>query len=387
MPCHTLTMRVLHVGKFWPPYAGGIERSMRELCVGLAARGIAVDVLAHASPGHRGRTFDDDGVAVTQMRCLGQVAYTPVSPGFLPELWRQLQRKPDLIHLHMPNPAAFWALLLPAARRVPWVVHWHSDIPLAEAPASVRAAYPLYRPWEHALLRRATRIITTSPGYRDASAPLQAWRDKTRVVPLGIAPDDDAPSPVQGGDLWPGTGLRLLAVGRLSHYKGFDVLLRALAQTPEIQLLLIGDGECATSLRTLVADLGLGNRVRLAGAVDDATRDAAYAAAELFCLPSIARSEAFGMVLLEAMRARLPVVSSDVSGSGMHFVLDAGRAGALVPPGDASALAETLVALAADPARRHALANAGHARWREHFTLDAMTDGVHHVYEEIRGSV
>ncbi|MDN5925157.1 MAG: glycosyltransferase, partial [Xanthomonadales bacterium] len=182
-------MRVLHVGKFWPPYAGGIERAMHGLCAGLAAEGQQVDVLAHADPGQwRGQTFSDHGIGVHLVGCAGQVAYTPMSPSFAPTLARLLrQRQPQLLHLHMPNPAVFWALLLPSARRLPWVVHWHADIPLREAPLAVRMAYPFYQPWQRALLTRAHRIIATSPHYRDASVPLAPWRDKTRVIPLSLA--------------------------------------------------------------------------------------------------------------------------------------------------------------------------------------------------------
>ncbi|HET8897626.1 MAG TPA: glycosyltransferase [Rhodanobacteraceae bacterium] len=375
-------MHVLHIGKFWPPYAGGIERSMRDLCVGLVQDGITVDVLAHAAPGdRRGRAFDDAGIAVRLLPCLGQLAYAPVSPGFPLALHRALQRKPDLLHLHLPNPAAFWALLSPAARALPWVLQWQSDIP-ADAPGLVRLAYPLYRPWERALLARAACVIASSPNYRDASTALAPWRDKTRVLPLGLPPDTAKPV-ADGAALWPGQGLRLLAVGRLSHYKGFNVLLDALAQTPGVQLLLIGAGECAAELAQQVTALGLGARVRLAGAVDDATRDAAYAAAEMFCLPSIARSESFGMVLLEAMRASLPTLASDVPGSGMHFVLDGGRAGRLVPPNDAPALAAALTELAADPASRRQLATAGHARWQSTFTLTAMAAGIRGIYADV----
>lgn len=381
-------MRALHIGKFWPPYAGGIERFSQALCAGLADRGMDVDVLAHASPGQAKSCTNAQRLHVELAACLGQVAYTPLSPGFAPALLRQLrQRKPQLVHLHMPNPAAFWPLLMPAARKLPWVVHWHSDIPLQDAPTSVRLAYPLYRPWERALLRRAETIIATSPGYRDASAPLQPFRDKVKVVPLGLNP---SPPPSehaveQARALWPADGLRLLAVGRLSHYKGFDVLLRALAQTRDINLVLIGSGECASSLQQLRSELGLEHRVRLAGALNDQQRDAAYAAAELFCLPSVARSEAFGLVLLEAMRAGLPVIASDVKGSGIHHVVDAGRAGRLVAAGNVALLANALSGLAADPARREAVARAGHARWQTEFTLDSVVEATFALYQQLLG--
>lgn len=378
-------MRILHVGKFWPPYAGGIERAMHDLCLGLVDKGLDVSVLAHATPRQwRSRETEESGMHVRLTACLGQFAYAPVSPTFIHSLSRMIaEHNPQVLHLHMPNPAAFWALCVPAARRLPWVVHWHSDIPLAQAPGVVRKLYPLYRPFENALLRRAKRLIATSPDYRDSSTALRPWRDKTEVIPLGMQPAATTSTQVrdEGIALWPGRGLRLLAVGRLSHYKGFDVLLQAMVHAPEVQLLLIGDGECASQLHSLVDRLGLASRVRLAGALDDGERDAAYSAAELFCLPSIARSEAFGMVLLEAMRSRVPVVASRVPGSGMAHVVGQGDAGCLVPPGDSKALGDALAHLAANPARREQLAQAGYDRWRQHFTLEASAASVANLYQ------
>ena len=382
-------MRVLHIGKFWPPYAGGIERASRELCLALAATGVEVSVLAHATPpAWRSHEWQDEGIPVRLAACPGQLAYAPLSPGFRRGLSSMIARhRPQLLHLHMPNPAAFWALSLPAARRLPWLVHWHSDIPLAQAPGVVRLLYPLYRPFEKALLVGAVRIVATSPDYRDASPALRPWSDKTAVVPLGmpaaVATTKEARD--NACALWPGSGLRLLSVGRLSHYKGFDVLLDALVETPDVQLLLIGDGECMASLRAQVARLGLADRVHLAGRLDDAQRDAAYAVAELFCLPSVARSEAFGMVLLEAMRQHLPVLASRVAGSGMAHVLGQGSAGCLVPPGEARALAGALNRLAGNPEKRQQLAEAGYRRWHRFFTLQESASQFRTLYRDILG--
>jgi len=183
-------MRVLHIGKFFPPYPGGIERSCADLTSALVARGVATAMLAHAEPGsHRSRQFVADGVEITLAACHGQLLYAPVSPAFPRLLARTIRAfKPDLLHIHMPNTSAFWALLSPAARRLPWIVHWHSDIPLNSLRSSLRLAYGVYRPWEQALLRRARAVIATSQPYVDASMALRPWRDKVRVVPLGIAP-------------------------------------------------------------------------------------------------------------------------------------------------------------------------------------------------------
>src|SRR5450432_16398 len=181
-------MRILHIGKFFPPHPGGIERTSADVCAALAARGVSVAMLAHAEPGlYRSRKFLAGAVEVTLAACHGKWLYAPVSPTFPWLLERTIKRyRPDLLHLHLPNTSAFWALMLPSARRLPWVVHWHADIPLDSRRAGLRLAYRLYRPWEQAVLRRARVVIATSAPYRDSSAALAPWRDKTRVIALGL---------------------------------------------------------------------------------------------------------------------------------------------------------------------------------------------------------
>jgi len=413
-------MRVLHIGKFHPPHPGGIERCSADLCAALSTRGVAAALLAHAEPGtHRTQRQDHDNIDVTLAACHGLALHTPVSPGFPWLLQKTIRRfQPDLLHLHVPNPAVFSALLIPAARRLPWVVHWHADIPLDTRKRSLRLAYRIYRPWEQALLSRATSVIATSQPYLDSSEALKPWNAKTTVIPLGIAPIHGAepgdtalrtdvppspqPSPASGRGGggpqpsalspavkdWPPGKFRVLAVGRLSYFKGFDVLLRALAEIEDASLLLIGDGECRKALQQLATELGIDARVRFAGRIDmDAAGEAAigvaYAGADIFCLPSTERAESFGLVLLEAMRARLPVIASDIPGSGVGFVVQDERTGVLVAPGDAPALAAALRRLAADRAERERFGSAGAQRWHDCFTLDRITDQVLRLYESI----
>jgi len=168
---------------------------------------------------------------------------------------------------------------------LPWLVHWHSDIPPDAPDWRLRVGYRAYRPFEQALLKRASAVVTTSQSYLDASAALAPWRAKARVIALGA---EEAPPATARADLWPsGHGLRLLAVGRLSRYKGFDVLVRALARVDDARLLLIGDGECADDLRIAAKKNGTASRIHFAGTLDDETLLSAYAAADAFVLPSL----------------------------------------------------------------------------------------------------
>lgn len=375
-------MRILHLGKYYAPERGGIETYTQALCEWTAARGHAVAALVHRRPGTWRTTREPvNGIEVRRVACIAAPVYTPVSPTYPIELSRALgDFEPDVLHLHLPNPSCFALLASVRARRVPWVVHWHSDIP-ADAPDwRLRTGYRLYRPFEQALLRRAAAIAATSDAYLDASAALAPWRAKARVIPLGT---QDVARPSPRADLWPdGDGLRWLAVGRLSHYKGFDVLLRALADVPDARLAIVGDGECADSLRATARDSGVAARVRFAGSVDDATLLAAYAAADAFALPSLNRGEAFGLVLLEAMRARLPVVASAIAGSGIGEVVADGDTALLVPPGDAGALASALARLR-DADLRTRMGTRGRERFEQRFTLERSARRWLALYEDV----
>lgn len=375
-------MRILHLGKFFPPYPGGIERHLADLGAAQAAAGLEVAALVHATPGDRTRRrWIEHGLQIEAVPCHGQLVFAPLSPSWPLRLQRLLRDfRPDLLHIHVPNPSAFWLFASRAARRLPWVVHWHADIPQDSGRLGLQLGYPLYRRFENAMNARAARIVATSEPYLQASPALRSWRDRCRVIPLGIGAA--APS-AAAAPAWPAGSLRVLAVGRLSYYKGFDVLLDALARVPAASLLLIGDGELAAPLRAQAARLGLGTRVRFAGKVDDAVLEAAYRGCDLFCLPSIDRAEAFGIVLLEAMRAGRALLASDIPGSGVGSVVRVGETGELVPARDAEALARALAGFAAEPAKLAAYGSAARRCWERDYRIDAVTQQWTALYREV----
>ncbi len=259
-------------------------------------------------------------------------------------------------------------------------MHWHADVPPDSPDWRLRTFYRAYRPFEQATLARARVIVATSRPYLEASAALSPWKDKARVIPLGIGDLPAFSTPAQP-PAWPASGLRLLAVGRLSRYKGFGILLEALAQVADASLLLVGHGECERELRALASARGLDARLHLAGDLDDDSLAAAYAAADAFVLPSLDRGEAFGLVLLEAMRAGLPVIASAIPGSGVGSVVVDGETGLLVTPGDVAGLAAAIERMR-NPDLRHRLGQAGERRWRENFALEATMPAWRRIYTE-----
>jgi rhamnosyl/mannosyltransferase len=278
-------------------------------------------------------------------------------------------------------------MALPAAQRLPRVVHWHSDVVTSGADRRLALAYGLYRPLEQRLLDGSRVIIATSPTYLEASPALGPWRPRCEVVPLGLdatrLPDPDAWTLEQSGLLWRGAGLRILAVGRLTYYKGFDRLVQAMSDLPEAQLLVVGSGDEQTRLTALIRARGLTERVKLLGFRTDADVHGLLATCDVLCLPSLERTEAFGLVLLEAMRFGKPVVASDIPGSGTGWVVRLAGHGLLTVPGDPGSLAGALRRLDSDPLLRRGLGARGAAALGDRFGIATTAEAIAGLYRRL----
>lgn len=375
-------MRILHIGKYYPPVPGGMERFLGDLAEAQRLAGDDVMVLVH---GEHGTSVAQDPPWLLRCPVWLKLIFAPISPRFPFWLARSIRRQqPDVLHLHMPNLSAFWALLVPSARRVPWVIHWHSDVVPSLHKRALRMAYPHYRIFERALLEHAEAIVATSTHYLDASAPLRPWRYKCHVVPLGVNPGRlPEVGPVVGDDLWRGAGLRLLAIGRLSYYKGFETLIQAIAAVEDMVLILVGEGEERPRLERLLAKVGNPAWIRLLGQQDDATCQRLLASCDVFCLPSRERTEAFGIVLMEAMRYGKAIVASDLKGSGVTWVVRDGENGLLVPPEDISAWQAALSALAIDPGQRRFLGENGRRRFDQEFQIARVAERLARLYVQV----
>lgn len=385
-------MRVLHIGKYYPPFAGGIENFMAALLPALHEQGhpMAALVHDHQSPRQLFPPFQADNRApdIYRAPCYGRLLYAPVSPHFPFWLQHSLNRfQPDLLHLHMPNTSAFWALFSPAARRLPWVIHWHSDVVDEKLSNTLALAYHAYRPFEQALLKRSRAVIVTSPLYLQASQALKPWQDKCHVIPLALsqsqAPTCEAQALATAEQLWGDAKLRILNIGRMTYYKGQQVLLEAMQDVPAAKAVLVGRGELQQPLQQRLEQLGLQQRVSLPGFVSDALLNALLTTCDCFCLPSLERTEAFGVVLLEAMQHGKAVVASRLQGSGVSWVVQEGETGLLFPTGDAKALAQALQCLQTDTALCRTLGAAGQQRLLKQFQMPKIAAQTLKLYHTV----
>lgn len=385
-----MTLRVLHIGKFYPPHRGGMEVFLADLVKAQRAAGIDAAALVHGTPEAA------DPAWLTRVPVQLQLVYAPIAVGFRHALAQAIAtHRPDVLHLHMPNNSALWALTLASARAIPWVVHWQSDVVVSRIRTTIALAYRLYRPFEQAVLYRAQRIIATSPPYLEASEPLAAWLDKCAVIPLGLdtEPQHAEPAkparPSQPDDavdtehLWSDNTLRLLSIGRLTYYKGFETLIQAAAGLPGVELLIVGDGELRQALQAMIdarTPAGQPANVRLMGNVDDKQKNRLLQSCDVFCLASRERTEAFGMVLLEAMHHAKPCIVSALPGSGMPWVLETAGAGLQAPLEDVAGWAHAIRQMQDNPAQRSAWGLAGQRALRTHFSIAACEQRVAEQY-------
>ncbi|MGO4325646.1 glycosyltransferase family 4 protein [Cupriavidus sp. 2TAF22] len=277
---------------------------------------------------------------------------------------------PDLIHAHSAKAGALgrvagWLLGVPVVYTV------HGFAFKAAAPARQRLAA---RATEWLLAPLTARLICVARAERTLAATLPMAASRISVIRNGIA---DTPARAT-----PGAPLRrIVMVARLAAPKRADLIIRAFARAalPDCELVLAGVGPQADALRAL-ADTEAPARVRFAGAVSDVP--ALLASAQAFALAS--DHEGFPLSVLEAMRAGLPVVASDLP--GIREQLGDGACGLLVPGNDEHAWSAALTRLASDAGLREDLGQAARARWAREFGLAPMAEATWEVYQQALAS-
>ncbi len=358
-------MNILHIYKDYFPVLGGIENHLKMLAEAQVQAGHDVAVLV-CSPDAKTYTEMINGVQVIKAGRLLTAASMPLS---IAQPWQILRRKPDITHIQSPYPLGEFANWL-VGRAKASVITYQSDV------VRQKNLLRVYGPILKQVLRKVDRIITSTPRYIESSTWLQPVSEKCRPVPLAV--DTTRFTPVERT---PTDTLKLLFVGRLRYYKGLDTLLKALPATPNVHVTLGGTGPMEVECRALVTELNLSSRVTFAGDITDEDLPSYYQQADAFVLPSNARSEAFGIVLLEAMATGLPCISTEL-GTGTSWIVQDGVTGLVVPPKDPPKLAEAINKLASDVALRQQFGKAGLERIRTTFTPERMVSGIMEVYEE-----
>ncbi len=292
--------------------------------------------------------------------------------------WRLSRRTAyDVIHVHWPVPQGLLGVAArQASRGRPRLVatFYGADLVLVKR-------FPALRPFLHWFVARCDDVAAISSYTRRELETLTGVQ--ARIIPYGVAMP---PAETR----WPGTSGRILFVGRLIPRKGLTFLIQAmerLADCPGAHLVIVGDGPERPRLEAQVCDAGLQARVIFAGRVSDEELEAHYQQCAVFTLPAIVDAggdtEMLGMVLLEAMRYRKPVVASNVG--GIPDIVQDGKNGLLVPQQDPEALAAALRRVLMDVDLAHRLGDAGYAYARDHFGWPAVLAETRRLLGEQKG--
>jgi glycosyltransferase involved in cell wall biosynthesis len=361
------SLRVCHLGKYYPPAPGGIETNVRILARAQAALGLDVTVYCVNHAGRRTVVEKDGPVEVVRFGRAARLDKLDICPG-LSKALRKVEA--DVLHMHVPNPTMVLALL--AARPPqPVAVTYQSDI------IRQRVRGLLFRPLERLAYRRVGSVLQTSPVYADGSRFLRRYRDRLDVLANGIelGPYLD-PSPAHRssaarirasyrGPIW-------LCAGRLVYYKGLHNAIRALPHV-EGTLIIVGGGPLRASLEKEARRRDVAGRVVFTGNLPHYLDIVPYyLAADAFWFPSNARSEGFGIVQVEAMACGLPVINAAIPHSGVAWVSPHEETGLTVAVDDPVALANAANRLMGDPGLRRRLGAAARERATREFDHDVM---------------
>jgi glycosyltransferase involved in cell wall biosynthesis len=361
--------RILHIGKFYAPQKGGIETHLRILC-GEMRKYADLRVVVAGS----GTSIVDeiiDGVWVRRVPTPASLAAAPLCPAMVGEIRRS---DADIVHLHLPNPSAILAYLASGHRKT-LVCSYHSDV------VRQKLLGAAFQPFLMRTLRRSAAVVAATRNYVESSPVLRTFKDRCHVIPYGIPVGDFEradPEAVQAIKDRYGPNI-IVAVGRLVYYKGFKYLIRAM-QSVSGRLLLIGTGPLRAALEAEAREQGVADRVVFLEQVENVIPY--YHSAELFVLPSVARSESFGIVQLEAMACGKPVINTGLD-SGVTFVSVDKITGLTVPPEDARALAAAITFLLEHPELRAQYGAAARDRVRQLFTVETMADSMLQLYTDV----
>ena len=376
-------MRVLQLGKYYYPHMGGIENHLYILSTELAKLGNDVTVAVNNDKAK----FSEEVIScvkVLRYPLITKIKNAPISsfPTFDAKQF-------DVVHVHLPNPLASVHALLNYTENL--VVTYHSDI-VKEGILPKLANIIYTKTILSQLLKKAKIILATSPNCVSGSKILQKYKDKVKVVPYGIDLNLFKLSSTSFQKVkhlkkkYAGKKI-LLFVGRLVPYKGLKYLIHAMHEVVEkfddVVLLIVGYGILKPELQGLVKKLNLTNNIQFLSEIHNKDLAPYYYLSDIFVLPSIYKSEAFGIVQLEAMACSKPVISTNVHGSGISFANKNNETGIVVEPRNSRELSSAIVKLLKNKFLCQKFGNNGRVRVKKSFSKETMVNSITDIYTSI----
>jgi rhamnosyl/mannosyltransferase len=352
-----------------------METVVKQLAEGMLAHGYKVSVLCC---GETNSIDVVEGVTVYRRKPLLRVGSAPISLRYFFDL-HKIIREQDIAHFHVPNPIGELAYYF-LRRKRSWktICTYHLD------PVRPKLFVRFYKKLLCRFLDMCDVICPTSPNYVNSSDILRNFREKCHSIALGVDTakfmNIDEEKREKAESLVKNLKHpRVLFCGRFSYYKGLSFLIEAVNKLPECSLILVGDGEKKEELECQIKALNIQDRVKMLGHLPDELYPAIYHVADLFALPSIYRSEAFGIVGLEAMAAGLPLITTELGGGTSYYNVDE-ETGYVIAPGDSEILAQAIHKIFAMPEKAKAMSVASKRRVQD-FSLVNMIEKYLKCYE------
>lgn len=370
-----MQIKILHVGKFYP-VMGGIEKVMYDIVTGMSkCTDCCCDMLC-ASTDCRKHVFYINGAKIISTATWIKVFATMISPSMIWQL-RRICRNYHIIHVHHPDPMAALALKL-SGYKGKVVLHWHSDI------LKQKLMLKFYFPLQNWLIKRADVIVGTTPKYLDYSPFLQDESLHKICIPIGIdSIKYDQEKVNQLKEKYKNKKI-VFSLGRLVEYKGYEYLIRAACLLSDDYVVLIGgSGPLKSHLETLILALGLQNRVELLGRISDEDLPTYYGACDIYALSSIWKTEAFGIVQIEAMSYGKPIIATKIEGSGVDWVNENEVSGINVNPMDSNAIANAIKYILSDKKQYQRLSEGARKRYETCFKKEIMIERCVQLYRSL----
>ena len=366
-------MKVLHICKYYYPYKGGMETHVYNLCNRLRDKHVNLEVLAF-NDGFITKHDIIRNISVTRIASYGKIFSTPLSlslPLYLSK------NGFDIFHIHLPNPIVNIFTLLMRLKNI--IVTYHSDI------IKYKYVFRIYKPFLLRLLNKVNYIIVPSPITIESSNILSKYKDKCIAIPHGIELKKYNQTELikkKVNEIKKIFSNRIiLFVGRLRYYKGLEYLIKAMKRIDGI-LLIVGKGNLEFRLKKLVFKLDLNDKIYFLGEIPDEELIFFYHACMVVVLPSIEKSESFGIVQLEAMACYKPVISTNIK-TGVSWVNQNMKTGFVIPPKDVNSLSSAINKLINDERLRNRFGENGRKRVEEEFTAELMSNRVVDLYEKM----
>lgn len=368
-------LKILQLGKFFP-VKGGVEKVMYDLMIGLSERAVDCDMLCAVNKGKEGTVTLNAHARLIGCKTLKTVAATKIAPDMITEL-KQICQQYDIIHVHHPDPMACLALFL-SGYKGKVVLHWHSDI------QKQRFLLRLYEPLQSWMIRRADMILGTTPVYLAESPYLRHVQQKTEVLPIGIqpmVPDADGVKKIR--ERYAGRKI-VFSLGRLVAYKGYRYLVDAARYLDDRYIILIGgSGALKNDLQDQITRNNLQDKVILLGRVSDEELPSYYGACDVFCMSSVMKTEAFGIVQIEAMSCGKPVIATNIPHSGVSWVNAHGCSGLNVTPGHPEEIAEAIKEIVNNKETYETYSQGAMKRYQDIFTKEQMINQCLNIYKRL----